>query len=119
MILLLIILKYLITIIAWDYIAEQQWILLHGKYHFTRGCMLLFPFLITQVLNEAYNIGFFFLENFNSVCLIIRQNIATVIIKLIQMYYAISVKYNIRHFAGTLQPTGGNFLCMKTQARND
>lgn len=111
--------KVPLTIIAWDYIAEQQWILLHGKYHFTRGCMLLFPFLITQVLNEAYKIGFFFLENFNSVCLIIRQNIATVIIKLIQMYYAISVKYNIRHFAGTLQPTGGNFLCMKTQARND
>ena len=79
--------KVPLTIIAWDYIAEQQWILLNGKYHFTRGCMLLFPFLITQVLNEAYNIGFFFLENFNSVCLIIRQNIATVLIKLIQMYY--------------------------------
>ena len=78
--------KVPLTIIAWDYIAEQL-ILLNGKYHFTRGCMLLFPFLITQVLNEAYNIGFFFLENFNSVCLIIRQNIATVIIKLIQMYY--------------------------------
>ena len=54
--------KVPLTIIAWDYIAEQQWILLNGKYHFTRGCMLLFPFLITQVLNEAYNIGVFCLK---------------------------------------------------------
>ena len=64
--------------------------------------MLLFPFLITQVLNEAYMI--FFLENFNSVCLIIRENIGTVIIKLIPMYYRYVSKVKLKRLCRNVLP---------------
>lgn len=49
-------------------------------------------------------IGFFFLENFNSVCLIIRENIATVIIKLIPMYYRYVSKVKLKRLCRNILP---------------